>query len=508
MGKDTIRYVLWSVVVTVWLTVCFIVPYFWDSPTTGWMGVLALLAYVTACGIGTFFIVFLIGCSRYVCALMLPVLFILGAVLSFYLVGYRTTLTPMLVDATLHTNMEETIGVMSWQLIVWTVLNIVISCLFVVYRWKRIVLRRSWWYALGVLAAGTLYFTCNSRLQNSLCQRFPYNIPYTLYEYASLQKSIHAERTIPSYQVVESPDSLTVVLILGEAVRADHLQLNGYERQTTPMLMKRGNIVSLPNIYSPKTHTLASLPYILTRADSTHEEWQYSETSFISIFRKAGFHTAWISNQDLGSTFSPFLAESDTTVFVNAGKSVYVFTQWLDEDLIPVMTSLHSSDTSNALYILHTIGSHWYYNNHVPDFMQRFQPVTTNKVVTANTIEQIVNSYDNTILYMDYFVDSVIALLEHENAIVIYQADHSEALGEDGEYLHANDTEMAKHPACVIWYSEKFAKAYPQKIKALVANKDKRYGTDYLFYSILNVAGIEADGSNSENIIFRLSTPD
>ena len=134
-----------------------------------------------------------------------------------------------------------------------------------------------------------------------------------------------------------------------------------------------------------------------------------------------------------------------------------------------------------AMYILHTIGSHWYYNNHVPDKAVYFQPTTTNKVVTGNSIEQLVNSYDNTIRYMDYFLDSVISTFENEKAIVIYQSDHGEALGEDGVFLHANDAPFAKNPACVIWYSDSYAKAYPEKIKALVANKDKRYRTDYLF---------------------------
>ena len=78
-----------------------------------------------------------------------------------------------------------------------------------------------------------------------------------------------------------------------------------------------------------------------------------------------------------------------------------------------------------------------------------------------------------------------------------------EALGEDGYFLHANDAEPVKHPACIIWYSDKYAEANPEKIKALILNKDKRYRTDYVFYSILYAAGIEADGDCPEMNIFR-----
>ncbi len=503
MKKGIQTYLLWSIFVTLWVTICFIIPYFIGSPADGWRGMISLVAYVSACSIGAFFLICLIGSNRYLCAIMLPLLALTGSVLSFYLIGYKTTLTPMLIDAILHTNVEEAIGVLSWQVVLWVAMNGVIAYLFIRYRWKRIVLSYEWLYALVALLIGLGYYESNARIRISLCQRFPYNVPYVVYNYYSLQQSIQDRRSIPNYEVISHNDSLTVVLILGEAVRADHLQLNGYSRETTPRLSQRSNIVSYPSIYSEQTHTLASLPYILTRADSVHESYQYTETSFISIFREAGFYTAWISNQDMGATFSPFLSESDTIIFANAGKSVYVFTKWLDEDLVPAMNSVRSMSHTNALYVLHMIGSHWYYNNHVPDAMQFFQPVTSNKMITANTIEQIVNSYDNTIRYMDYFVDSIIASLEQDRALLIFQADHGDALGEDGYFLHANDAEVAKNPACFIWYSDKYAAAYPDKIKTLIANKDKRYRTDYVFYSILSAAGIEAEGTNEQMNIFR-----
>lgn len=502
MSKDLRKYLIWCICVTIWLSVCFIIPYFYGSPAEGLTGSITLMAYITACAIGTFWIVYLCGCSRYLCALTLPLLAISGAILSFYLIGYRTTLTPMLIDATLHTNIEEAIGVISWPMVVWVIVNIGIAGLFVWYRWRQIELKHTWLHAFVSIVLGTLYFMSNDRLQNSLCQRYPYNIAYTYIEYRSLQQSMKEQRLIPSYRVTEQADSLSIVLILGEAVRADHLQLNGYERATTPRLIQRANIVSFPNIYCAQTHTLASLPHILTRADSIHPQYQYSEASFISIFHQLGYYTAWISNQDLGDTFSPFLNECDTMIFANAGKSEFVFTQWLDEDLLPVMLRVVPDFSDRSLLILHTIGSHWYYNNHVPESMQFYQPVTTNKVISCNTSEQIINSYDNTILYMDYFVDSVISTLQDKKAILIYQSDHGEALGEDDQYMHANGSEWVKHPACFVWYSDQFAKSYPEKIHNLIANKDKHYRTDYVFYSILFAAGIEAEGNHTDMNIF------
>lgn len=501
--KQSIRYLLWVLFATLWTTVCFILPDFTGSPMDGFYGTLHITAYIAVCGFGTFLILYIIGCSRYLSAVILPVWSLVGAVLSFYRIGYHATLTPVLLDVVLHTNTEEALGVLSWQLMVWVVFNLFVAGLLIWFRWRTIRLPYAWVHGLVLLALWASVFFGFRRVHNSLCQRYPYNVPYTIHEYTVLQHSMDAPREMPNYTVIEQPDSLTIVLVLGEAVRADHLQLNGYERETTPRLNVRTNLVSLPHIYTDKTHTSVSLPDILTRGDSLHAERVYTETSFISVLNEAQYHTAWISNQDMGPMFAHFVAESDTAMFANADKSVFVFSQWLDEELLPLMENAFVTRPKRVCYVLHTIGSHWYYDNHVPTDKYFFRPTTTNRVVTANTVEQVVNSYDNTIRYMDAFVDSIIASLVDEKALLIYQSDHGEALGENGMFLHANGAEVAMNPACMIWYSDRFKEAYPDKIKALISNKDKRYRTDYVFYSILYAAGIEAEGDCPQMNIFR-----
>lgn len=505
--KETGRYLVWSIVATMWCTIAFIMPDFTDNPVEGWHGILTQIAYISACGIGNLFFISLIGCNKHICAFLLPIYGVGGAVVSFYRYIFHVTITPMIIDATLHTNPEEALGVISWQLVAWVIINLGIAALLCFVRFKKIHLTYKWIHALVAIFLGTCYYSFNDRLRNSLNQRFPYIIIYNLREYNSLKQSISENRSIPPYRVTEIPDSITVVIILGEAARADHLQINGYSRETTPRLSMRNNVVSFPNIYSEHTHTLASLPYILTRADSINSEYKVTETSFVSVMRQEGFSTAWISNQDLGSTFTSFISECDTSIFVNAGKSAYVFSQWLDEDLLFSLDSQEKQSSARNLYILHTIGSHWYYNNHVPATQYFFEPVTNNRLVTNNSIEQIVNSYDNTIRYMDYIVDTIIARFNDKNAIVFYQSDHGEALGEDDFFLHANDAESAKHPACIIWYSDRYAETYPDKVRELRNHQYNKYKTDYFFYSVLYSVGIEAEGCSPNVNIFHRNNP-
>ncbi len=98
------------------------------------------------------------------------------------------------------------------------------------------------------------------------------------------------------------------------------------------------------------------------------------------------------------------------------------------------MDSLLASSTADKhLFVLHTIGSHWYYNFHVTDSLQLFRPLTDSRIVTQNSEQQMLNSYDNTILYLDYFLDTLIERFEDRVAVVIYLSDHGESLGEDGK---------------------------------------------------------------------------
>jgi lipid A ethanolaminephosphotransferase len=59
------------------------------------------------------------------------------------------------------------------------------------------------------------------------------------------------------------------------------------------------------------------------------------------------------------------------------------------------------------------------------------------------------NSYDNTILYTDYFLSRVIDELEKRSAefdtAMLYVSDHGESLGENGLYLHGLPYSMAPH---------------------------------------------------------------
>ena len=495
-------YLVYVCVATLWIAITVVLPDFFDNPITGLRGVITISLYVVALSIVSWLWLYIASLNKYVAAVFVPLYGMIGATVSYYRVMYRVTITPLMLDCILHTNMEEALGVISWSLIVWVGANLLIGIALVIWRWRLKKPKYAWLHALVVLVIFVGYYHINGRLHQSINQRYPMHIVESMRQYVHLQQLRQQPHLMPKYVVNSSPDSLDVVVVIGESARADHFALNGYNRPTNPLLSQRTNIVSLPHIYSEYTHTLASVPVLLTRADSLHPEYQYSETSFAAILRNEGYHTAWISNQDLGDTFASFPAECDTVVWLNAGKSVFIFSEWYDENLLPEMGKQLAKENNKHLLILHTIGSHWYYNNHVPDMYNYFQPTTDNRVVTNNRHEAVINSYDNTIRYTDLVLDSIIARMTNRCAIVFYISDHGESLGENGNWLHAAGAEETKYPACVIWYSDVFAQQYPEKITALYANKNNRYRTDFLFHSVLSAAGISVVDIDSTMNIF------
>ena len=106
--------------------------------------------------------------------------------------------------------------------------------------------------------------------------------------------------------------------------------------------------------------------------------------------------------------------------------------------------------------------------------------------------------------FTDYFLNELLHLFENENAIVIYLSDHGESLGEDGYWLHANNTPAEKNPACFVWFSEKYKAKHLDYFEAVKENKNKCFGTEFLYHSILRAAGIQADVYENSLDIFSI----
>lgn len=481
-----------SVLLTLAYGALFVFSEFYKMPYGG-LADLASLAFqwcvveLSVLGLIYFLMVF-----RWLFAVAFPLLTAACTVLAYFRYTAQVTLTPMIIDLAMVNDARTSLDVVSVWLILAVALSLVASALAVRQRLRMADPRPRWVHMIISLAMLCLPPNIPAA-SHAVRQRMPLSIYYATEEYLDNQRLVAEERPEFRGKAACGSDSLTVVFILGESLRASNMQINGYGRATTPLLCAEKNAVSLPNVYSDYYLTHTSVPHLLTRSDERHPGRAFTERSFISLMKQAGYRTTWIANQESVETFVYFMKECDSLIYVNGGKNLYIYDLWLDGDVLPAYDKELARSGARKFILIHTIGSHWFYNAHYPKEYERFKPVIKSKVISSNTAEQMRNSYDNTVLYSDHVWHELINRLRNRNAILIYLSDHAENLGEDGYFTHGADRPELHRPGCFVWYSDEFARRYPQKVKALRANRDRNVKSYFLFHTILDAADIRSN---------------
>lgn len=292
-----------------------------------------------------------------------------------------------------------------------------------------------------------------------------------------------------------------VVMIIGESSRYDRWSVNGYQRETTPLLKKESNLVSLSNVVTAVSATRLSVPVLVSRKPATQSlQAGFAEKSFLSAFKEAGFKTYWISNQmsfgQFDTPVSVFAKEADVTQFLNLGgfKSDASY----DEVLLEPFRTAMKDPSPKKLIVLHTLGNHWNYSHRHPKSFDKWQPSlygVDRPVHTDLRIkEQLNNSYDNSILYTDWFLSQVIGALKSSKQMtsMMYVADHGQTLYDGSCKLafHGHNTQFEFHVPALVWYSDLYRVTHPGKINELLKNKRARLSTENVFHSLVDMGDI------------------
>ena len=483
--------------------ITFLLAEFYDNPFSSFHDFIILALQWLAIEIAIFGLIYIISINKYVFCVLFPIITVLSTIIAYYRCTLHLTLMPEVIELLLENDLRTSMDVVSWQLVLWIMLALVVSVFISMKRFRMENIPCQWLHMIVSLIIVMVPLNVGTT-NNAIVKRIPYSIFFTIAEYLDNRISVETVRQDFKGSAVCNTDSMTVVFIIGESLRASSMQVNGYERATTPLLCKEKNAVSMSNIYSDYNLTHLSIPHFMTRSDEKHPDRAYNERSFISLMKRAGYSTAWLANQESIKSFVYFIKECDRVKYVSSGKVSYIYEKWLDTDLLPYYDEELQRPAARKLIILHTVGSHWYYNTHFTDEYEKFKPITDSKIISSNSFEQIRNSYDNSILFSDYFWNQVINRLRNRNAVLIYLSDHGECMGEDGHFIHGSvDNEPQHLPGCFIWYSDEYSRRYSQKVKALRSNKDKRYKSYFLFHSILDAADIKSGYINNSMNIFR-----
>ena len=156
------------------------------------------------------------------------------------------------------------------------------------------------------------------------------------------------------------------MLSVGETARSINWGLYGYERQTTPKLAARHDLLVFRNVLSQSNTTHKCVPLLLTAAEAANPNPMYDQRSVLQAFKEAGFHTIYISNQaENGSLIDQYSREADVRRYVRDNTSTEMPD---DANLLKTLRSELANDThTKRLVIIHCYGSHFKYCERVPE---------------------------------------------------------------------------------------------------------------------------------------------
>ncbi len=305
----------------------------------------------------------------------------------------------------------------------------------------------------------------------------------------------------------------TIILVIGESSRYDRWSLNGYSRPSNPYLSQVKQLQTLSDMITAVSATRLSVPILATRKPAIQSlKPGFTEKSFLSAFKEAGFKTYWLSNQMSFGQFdtptSVIAKEADVTQFINLGG--FTNGSSLDESLFqPVQQSLKDAAT-HKLIVLHTLGNHWNYSHRYPAAFDRWKPslmgVNNPAYTDLKNKEALNNSYDNSILYTDWFLAQLITKLQNrpETTALFYVSDHGQTLYDGSCRLafHGHNTQYEFHVPAFFWYSDQYAAQYPDKVQQILKHKDARLSTENVFHSMLDMVDIHYADEQLNRSIF------
>lgn len=457
-------------------------------------------------------IVLTIFTARFTLKPIAIILLFLSASTNYFMNTYHVIIDDTMIQNILETNIAESSDLLSFELAMYLlVLGVLPSWLIlktnIVYQsyryelWQTLkVLTLSIGVALAVMFAFNKFYASFFRENKPL--RYYTNPTYTLYSlgkyfYDSFyQRSSILKPLGMDAQKIPSAERKITIVVVGEAARANRFSLNGYERETNPLLKKEA-IINFPEVSSCGTSTAISVPCmfsILDRAKYSDKEAKSTE-NVLDVLKHGGVNVLWRDNNSDSKGVALRVMHEDYRTSKN---NTLCDEECRDEGMLVGLKEYIDAQKGDVLIVLHQMGNHGpaYYKRYPKEF-EKFTPTCKTNQVEQCSAEEIGNAYDNAILYTDYFLSKSINFLKQYDGVaqtaLIYMSDHGESLGEKGLYLHGMPYFLAPkeqtHVGALMWFG---AQSYKRiDVDALRQNSAKAYSQDNLFSTILGLMGIQ-----------------
>lgn len=352
-------------------------------------------------------------------------------------------------------------------------------------------------------------FVIENSINNRLVRKGTPNIikvAITFEEQMDLFKSAKESKAIQFVDAKSEVSKQTVVLIIGESLNRNHMQLYGAKKPTTPLLNKRGDLLIFDNVVSSYSNTISSVLTSLSETALDNSIPLNEGKDIMDVFASAGYTNYWISNQSpIGiweNLVTVFARKAEHSIFVNLSSSNSMestLTSSYDELLFRPTEKVLQENDSLQFIVIHTMGNHSSYKSRYPSKFNKFSG--------EDKKLQTIAEYHNSILYHDYVIDSLLKIIEKnsDNAVVIYAADHGENVYDEGGNLgHDYAGKLPKSNVEIpffLWFSDEYQKNNQATLTLAESRKSAPYVTDHLFHTLIDLAKIKTPILNIGNSI-------
>lgn len=466
-------------------------------------GVSIIVSLVIAMLVANAFALFLIFfLSRLVGKILLVLFFLINAVAVYFINTYSVIIDESMIGNVLNTNYSESSSFFSIKLVLYVVLLGILPSIFIIKAKIITVTVKKFLVSISLTllflltlafanASNWLWIDKNSKTLGGLAMPWSYAVNIPLFYIHQFKKN-EKEILLPDATIKDNQKSV-VILVIGESARSENFSLYGYPKNTNPLLSKTPN-VSHFNATSDATYTTAGVKSIVEH-ENTDELYEilpnYLYRNNVDVIWRTtnwGEPPVHIKNYQNREALMPN-CKGDGCDYDG------ILLSGLKEQIL-------ASKKNKILIVLHTSTSHGpTYSKKYPAQFEIFKPVCNSVELGNCSHTELVNAYDNTIVYTDYLLANVIKdlkqLQEYKSAM-IFVSDHGESLGENNLYMHGLPRSIAPKQQYeipfIVWTSDNSARQMkPNKI--LTQN--------YVFHSVLNFLNIQSPIYKEQMNIFK-----
>lgn len=485
-----------------------------------------LFVFATGCVLVALYnLIFQIINWKWTVKLFSIILIFIGGFSAYFVGSLGVLITPDQIQNSIQTDAKEAADLLSMRFIIWALLGVLLPIL--VLCWikikpeplSKVLIKKaisavaSFAVILGLLFIFYVDYAAIFRENRSIKGMIsPQNVIASSYSYfhkkapkKNLPLLAYGEDAHLNSTAAKDALPKLMVLVVGETARAESFSLNGYARNTNPELSKQAQLINFSQVSSCGTATAVSVPCMF----SGMPRKQYDERlashreGLLDVAQRAGYKVTWMSNN------SGCKGVCDRVEQYQIPEEIKQ--KWCAENeckdgiLVDALTDyigkIPKDDQTPRLVVLHQLGSHGpAYYKRAPDEFRHFKPFCDTNAIQGCSSEQLVNVYDNSIVYTDHILNQVIEVLKkqsHYRTGFWYLSDHGESTGERGMYLHGAPYAIAPsqqtHVPMMMWFSDQWAANAADQVACLSRQKSTELSQDNLFPSLLSLLDVKSE---------------